>query len=62
MTTWVDAHGVGILIGWYVFSAVVSGMPAPATASSAAYRWLYHSLHLLAGDLERFLRLGGTQS
>ncbi|MGN6593967.1 MAG: hypothetical protein ACTHJX_13795 [Terriglobales bacterium] len=62
MTAWVDAHAVEILIGWYIFSAAVSGMPAPGEASGAGYRWLYHSLHLLAGDLARLLRMGDPQS
>jgi len=40
-----------VLLGWYVFSAVVSGMPAPAQASGPGYRWAYATLHLLAGNL-----------
>ena len=40
---------------YFVFSAVVSGMPAPAADSGTGYKWAYHSLHVLAGDLSAYI-------
>jgi hypothetical protein len=48
------AIGAGLLISW-VFSAFVGGMPAPTAKSGGAYLWSYKSLHLLAGNLDRFV-------
>lgn len=59
MSDWIAAHGVGLLAAWYVFSAVVSGMPDPGPASSTGYQWAYRSLHVLAGDFSNFLKAGG---
>jgi hypothetical protein len=39
------------LAAYFVFSALVGGMPSPTDKSSAAYTWLYNSLHLLAGNI-----------
>ena len=36
---------------YWVFSAIVGGMPEPITTSSLAYHWSYKSLHLLAGNI-----------
>lgn len=41
---------VGIAAYW-LFSALVGGMPAPSPQSSSGYQWLYSSLHILAGNL-----------
>lgn len=41
---------IGIAAYW-VFSALVGGMPALQPASSASYQWLYNSLHILSGNL-----------
>ncbi|MGH9475432.1 MAG: hypothetical protein ACRD1C_03765 [Terriglobales bacterium] len=48
--TWIHDGG-WILIAWYAFSSVVSGMPQPADNAGPGYRWLYATLHLLAGNL-----------
>jgi hypothetical protein len=41
-----------IIIGLYwLFSAIVGGMPDPLPASRTAYRWAYGSLHILAGNI-----------
>lgn len=42
-----------LFIGWYVFSSVVSGMPAPDSGSGLGYRWAYASLHLLAANFDK---------
>ncbi|HXE30744.1 MAG TPA: hypothetical protein VN515_02960 [Terriglobales bacterium] len=55
MTTWLDSHALELWLTWYVFSAVVSGMPAPETNAGLWYRWAFHSLHILAGDLSHYL-------
>ena len=36
---------------YFLFSAIVGGMPEPDEKSGPAYRWAYHSLHILAGNL-----------
>lgn len=36
---------------YWLFSAIVGGMPAPTATSSAGYVWLHNSLHILAGNL-----------
>ena len=35
---------------YYLFSSVVSGMPAPDEKSGTGYRWAYTSLHIMAGN------------
>jgi hypothetical protein len=37
---------------YFLFSAVVSGMPVPTEKSSLGYTWFFHSSHLLAGNLQ----------
>jgi len=46
-----NSHGLALMLGYYVFSAVVSGMPEPPSDATLAYIWAYHSAHALAGDL-----------
>jgi hypothetical protein len=41
---------------YWLFSAVVSGMPAPVAASGLGYRWAYSTLHALAGDLSGYIK------
>jgi len=43
------------LLCYFVFSAIVSGMPEPDANSGVGYRWAYHSLHVLAGDLSQVI-------
>jgi len=40
--------GIG---AYWLFSALVGGMPPPSASSSASYLWAYNSLHILAGNL-----------
>jgi hypothetical protein len=35
---------------YYVFSALVSGMPAPDDKSGKGYKWAYASFHMLAAN------------
>lgn len=44
-----------VLIGYFLFSAIVSGMPEPVPSSGVFYRWAYQSLHVLSGDLSTVL-------
>lgn len=52
MWQFVMAHSTVFILGAYwLFSAVVSGMPEPGASSSTAYVWIFRSLHTLAGDI-----------
>lgn len=42
-----------VLVAYWGFSAVVSGMPDPPT-DSFFYKWLYATLHAFAGNLKQF--------
>lgn len=44
---------------YYLFSSIVSGMPAPDDKSSLGYKWLYTTLHTLAGNVATALRASG---
>lgn len=50
-----QTHGVDALLAYFVFSAIVSGMPEPDATAGIAYRWAYSSLHVLAGDLSQMI-------
>jgi hypothetical protein len=51
ITAFYAAHPTLSTLGaYYVFSAIVSGMPDPDTTSSKGYLWLFKTLHLLAAD------------
>lgn len=39
------------IASYWLFSALIGGMPEPSTTSSMAYRWAFQSLHLLAGNV-----------
>lgn len=43
------------IAAYFVFSAVVSGMPEPAPNSGKAYVWAYHSLAVISGDLSSLI-------
>lgn len=47
------AHHSAIITitAYWLFSAFVGGMPLPDATSSALYRWIHDSLHILAGNL-----------
>jgi hypothetical protein len=52
MIGFIMLHPAVFTIGAYwVFSAVVGGMPEPTPTSSPAYVWAHNSLHILAGNL-----------
>lgn len=46
-----DHYWILIVAGYWVFSAIVGGMPEPHDHSKFAYRWLFKSLHILAGNM-----------
>lgn len=54
--TLISNHALLLLAGWYVFSSMVSGMPAPTSTSGVSYTWAYRSLHLLAGNLGQIVK------
>lgn len=39
------------IVGYWMFSAIVGGMPDPSNTSGPGYRWLHNSLHIMAGNL-----------
>lgn len=39
-----------VFVGWYGFSAIVTGMPEPNIESSPWYIWAYRSFHILAAS------------
>lgn len=45
-----------VFVGWYVFSAITSGMPEPTQESSPGYIWAYRTLHLLAASGTSFFQ------
>lgn len=45
-----------VFIGWYVFSAMVSGMPEPTADSSPWYIWAYRSFHILSASGTSFFQ------
>lgn len=52
---WIQTHGADAVLLYFVFSAVVSGMPEPDATAGLGYRWAYHSLHVLTGDLSQWI-------
>lgn len=42
-----------VLIAYWAFSAIVTGMPKPS-ASSFWGTWIYDTLHLFAGSVKQF--------
>ena len=46
-----DHQAIFALGGYFLFSAIVGGMPDPTTTSSTGYQWLFKTLHLLAGNI-----------
>lgn len=49
---WATRHPFFDIVLFWVFSAVVGGMPEPAAGTSSGYLWAYNSLHILAGNLK----------
>ena len=42
---------IDAIAAYWIYSAVVGGMPAPDANSSKFYIWIHNSLHILAGNL-----------
>lgn len=53
MFEYLNAHGIILVIAYYVFNAIISGMPEPSPTSSQGYLWTYRSLHTLSGNLDK---------
>jgi hypothetical protein len=47
---------IAAIAGFWLFSALVSGMPAPKESSGIGYVWLYNSLHMLASNLNNLFQ------
>lgn len=52
---------VELLAIYYVFNAIVSGMPEPTEKSKWGYVWAYRSLHVLSGNLDKVAKTKGIQ-
>ena len=42
---------IAAIVAYWLFSALVGGMPPPTDKSSSGYVWLHGSLHILAGNV-----------
>ena len=51
----INAHGIVLLICWYVLSNAVSSLPAPDSGSSKGYVWLFKFSNGIAGNLKSVL-------
>ncbi len=56
-------HPIACVVGYFLYSAIVGGMPAPEATDGRGYQWLYRSSHIIAGNLTtavstRFPQLG----
>lgn len=49
MLEWIDAHGIVMLIGMFLFGNVVSALPKPVNGSQF-YKFLYSFLNLTAAN------------
>ncbi len=48
------AHQTSVtLAAYYLFGALVGGMPAPTKDSGTAYRWAFSTLNILASNISR---------
>lgn len=53
-----------VILGYWIFSAIVGGMPTPKVNSSEMYIWAFRSLHIFSGNLNRAavaLKVPGSQ-
>lgn len=58
MVTWVESHGIEVVVIYYIFSAITGGMPTPAQDAGIMYRWVFSSVNILNAN---FARLIATQ-
>ena len=53
-----------LVIAYYIFMSVVSGMPTPTEKDGKGYVWLFGTLHALSANLNRakvgFAKSNGT--
>jgi len=55
MIAWVEAHGIEVLVMYYVFAAFSGGMPTPGDNASIMYRWVFSSLSILNASIARLV-------
>ena len=55
MIGWIETHGVEALLIYYVFAAVIGGMPTPASDAGVAYQWVFRSFSLLGANVARLV-------
>lgn len=57
----IQAHPAAAAVAlYYLFSAIVSGMPSPPPNCGMGYLWAFNSLHTLAGNLGRVVMRNGN--
>lgn len=53
-----------VIVGYWVFSAVVGALPTPPQGGSLAYMFLFRFMHILSGNVSRAavaLKVPGAQ-
>jgi hypothetical protein len=55
MISWVESHGIEVLVMYYVFAAFSGGMPTPSDSASIGYRWVFSSLSILNASIARLV-------
>jgi len=55
MEVFLEHHWLGLLVAYFVYSAVVGGMPKPeqVPAWGDGYAWAYKSAQVLAGNVDK---------
>jgi hypothetical protein len=53
MLHWVNAHGLEMLLGSWLFSAAASTMPQLPENAAYGWRWLYGFFHFAAANLDK---------
>lgn len=61
MIHWLESHALVVVLVYYVFNAIVSGMPEPLPNGNLGYLWAYRSLHTLAGNFDKIAKSKGIQ-
>ena len=62
MVTWVETHGIEVVVIYYIFSAITGGMPTPVQTSGIAYRWIFSSINILNANFDRLIATQFWQS
>jgi hypothetical protein len=50
---WVDAHGLIVLVCYYIMSSAVSALDAPTATSGGFYRWFFKFANAFGANISR---------